>query len=228
MLDSKLGLCYTVNMSQETLPVEADDPEIADPTGEQTLLSRISHMAGSEKVAEAKADYLGFRACGFPVRQACYLSDNTESTIRRWRKSDPEFARVETEELSTLQSSVSRDLIQLDFLRNMRMAMRTDAKILYKAVQCLDALTNREFKVLQRIRGMYSPSDLMAMTRALNPGGEEPGDFAAAVQALLQARDNDDQTTIRTLQATEVTVAKGHNAQNEDESPSFEGESEEV
>jgi len=214
-------------MSQETLPAETD-PEIADATGEQALLSRISHMSGSEKVAEAKADYLGYRACGFPVRQACYLSDNTEQTIRRWRKSDPEFARVETEELSTLQSSVSRDLIQLEFLRNMRMAMRTDAKILYKAVQCLDALTNREFKHLQRVRGMYSPSDLITMTRALNPGSEEPGDFATAVYKLLEMRSKDDETTIRTVQATEVTIAPGHDAFNEDKSPIVEGESEEV
>jgi hypothetical protein len=182
-------------------------------------------MSGSEKTAEAKAGYLGYRACGFPVRQALYLSDNSQATLKRWRKDDPEFTRVETEELGQLQASVSKDLIQLDFLRNMRMAMRTDAKILYKAVQTVDALTQREFKHLQRIRSMYSPSDLVTMTKALSPAGEEPGDFASAIFKLLEARNVNEEMTVRTM---EVTVAKGHDDSDEDESPIIEGQSQEV
>lgn len=212
-------------MSQEIVPA---DPEIADQTGEQTLLSRISRMAGSDKVAEAKADYLSFRATGFPVRQALHLSDNSQSTLNRWRKDDPEFARVETEMLPELQASVSKDIISLEFLRNMKMAMRTDAKVLYKAANHLESLSPLEWAYLKKIRGMYSPSDLMAMTRALSPSGEEPGDFVSAVQSLLQSRDSNEQTTVRTIQATEVTVAKGHDASDEDESSVFEGKSEEV
>ncbi len=212
-------------MNQETLPTEIDQDQVDDPTGDQALLSRISHMSGSEKTAEAKADYLGFRACGFPVRQALHLSDNSHSTLTRWRRDDPEFARVETEELSQLQHDVSKDLIQLDFLRNMRMAMRTDAKVLYKAATHMEALSNREFKHLQRIRSMYSPSDLVTITKAIGGAGEEPGDFASAVFKLLEARNRDEEMTIRTL---EVKVAKGYNASDEDESPIVEGQSQEV
>lgn len=212
-------------MSQETLPATTDQEDVADPTGEQALLSRISHMSGSEKTAEAKADYLGFRACGFPVRQALHLSDIAHATLTRWRRSDPEFARVETEELSQLQHDVSKDLIQLDFLRNMRMAMRVDAKVLYKAATHLEALSNREFKHLQRIRSMYSPSDLVTMTKALSAGGEEPGDFASAIFKLLEAKNKNEEMTVRTM---EVTVAKGHDDSNEDKPPYIEGQSQEV
>ncbi len=224
-------------MNQETLPDTVNPDEVADPTGEHALLSRISHMSGSEKTAEAKADYLGWRACGFPVRQALVLSDNSHATLTRWRRDDPEFTRVETEELSQLQHDVSKDLIQLDFLRNMRMAMRADAKILYKASQIyedeetgkvvagIDALTPREFKYLQRIRSMYSPSDLVTMTKALSAGDGEPGDFASAVFKLLEARNKNEEMTVRTM---EVTVAKGHDDSDEDKSPYIEGQSQEV
>lgn len=217
------GMCYTINMSQETLPETTDQENIADPTGEQALLSRISHMSGSEKVAESKADYLSYRACGFPVRQALHLSDTNHSTLTRWRKNDPEFARVETEELPQLQSDVSKDILRLEFLRNMRMSMRVDAKILYKAVQTVDALTTREFKHLQRIRSMYSPADLMTMTKALSPAGEDPGDFASAVYKLLEA--NKDNMTVRAL---EVTVAEGHNDSDEEKPSVIEGQSSRV
>lgn len=223
-LDTVPGVCYTVNMNQETLPETTDQEKVADPTGEQALLSRISHMSGSERVAESKADYLGYRACGFPVRQALSLSDINHSTLTRWRKNDPEFARVETEELPQLQSDVSKDILRLEFTRNMRLAMRTDAKILYKAVQTVDALTTREFKHLQRIRGMYSSSDLMTMTKALSPAGEDPGDFATQIYKLLEAR-NQDELTVRAL---EVTVAKGHDDSDEEKPSVIEVESSRV
>jgi hypothetical protein len=195
--------------------------ERADNSAEQALMSRIPIMAGGERKSAEKADYLGFRAVGFTVRQACQLVPVSEATLRRWRRDDPVFADVETNRLSELQSTASKDILQLEFTRNMRMAMRTDAKVLFKAATQLEALTNREFKHLQRIRSFYSPQDLMAMTKALTPEGEGPPDFASAVIKLVETR-------AETKTELEVRVAKGHNDSSEGVQPIIEGESEEV
>lgn len=214
-LDKPSGVCYTGLMSDETGLV---DIEKADDSAEQALMSRIPMMSGGDRKSAEKADYLGFRACGFPVRQACQLVPITERTLRRWRIDDPVFANVETNKLAELQTVASKDILQLEFTRNMRMAMRTDAKVLFKAATHLEALSNREFKHLQRIRSFYSPQDLMALTKALAPEGEGPPDFASAVMRLIQTR----------TERTEVTIASGHDDSHEDESPIIEGESQEV
>ena len=171
----------------ETLPPAVSD-EIQDETGQQALLSRIPHLAGGPRMAAMKADYLGYRATGFPIRQACYLTGVNQSTLTRWRASDKEFAEIETNRLPELQKSVGNDLIHLEFLRNMRLAMKGDFKILFKAVYHLDSLTDREFAYLKRIRGLYSPQDLLSISKALAPESEGPEDFAEMVLSLTQSR----------------------------------------
>jgi len=165
-----------------------DGIDLQDETGQQALLSRIPHLAGGPRTAASKADYLGYRATGFPIRQACYLADINHSTLVRWRADDSEFADIETNRIQELQSSVGNDLVRLEFLRNMRLGLRTDFKILYTAVHNLEALTDRQFKYLQRIRSLYTPQDLLAISRALAPGSETPTDFAEMVIEITKAR----------------------------------------
>ncbi len=189
-----------------------DLPELNDATGEQALLSRIPAMDGGPRIANEKADYLGYRATGFPVRQACYLAGITQSTLNRWRRADEAFANVENTQLAELQSQVGNEVVHLQFLRNMRLAMRGDFNILYKAVHHLESLTKREFEYLKRIRGLYSAQDLMNVTRALAPEAEAPIDFASLVMKL-------------TRETTEVRIGNIHTEQPSPEPDFVEGES---
>ncbi len=180
-----------VALVPEEEPAPTPDPDgidLQDETGQQALLSRIPHMQGGPKTAESKADYLGFRASGFPIRQACYLANINQSTLMRWRNSDPDFADFEKEKLSELQAGVGGELVRLEFLRNMLLAMRTDFKVLYKAVHHLDRLTEREFKVLQKIRSLYSPQDLLAVSRAITPDAAGPIDYAELVLSITRTQ----------------------------------------
>lgn len=203
---------------EKLIPPEPDEldeelgTDLADETGQQTLLSRIPHLAGGPRTAAGKADYLGYRATGFPIRQALYLCDISWSTLKRWRDSDSEFADIETNRIQELQQSVGNDLVHLSFLRNMRVAMKVDFKILLKAVHHMAALTDREFQYLKRMRGLYGPSELLSINRALMP--EEAGvtDFSELVLSITEKR-------------TEVRLAK---KPNQPEPDIIEGESKEA
>ncbi len=176
----------TSDEPKEVVPLQL--PEVDDPTGQEALLSRIPHLAGGPRMAAMKADYLGYRASGFPIRQACHLAGITQATLSRWRASDKAFADWETNRLQELQASVGKDIVHLEFIRNMRLSMRADFGILYKAVHNLASLTDREFQYLKRIRSLYSPQDLLAITRALMPESEAPTDFAEMVWRITQTR----------------------------------------
>ncbi|KKN47217.1 hypothetical protein LCGC14_0665060 [marine sediment metagenome] len=220
-LDKPNIVCYNVNMVEEILPVVSEEPpavpdpdgiDLADETGQKALLSRIPHMKGGPRTAESKADYLGYRATGFPIRQACYLANINHSTLTRWRASDPDFADFETNRLSELQASVGGDLVRIEFLRNMRLAMRTDFKVLYKAVHHLDALTEREFKVLQKIRSLYSPQDLLAVTRAVGPNADGPINFADFVLSITRTETEVKLATERTPEDPDIIEAESEEA----------------
>lgn len=159
-----------------------------DLTSESLLQARIPHLAGGPKTAEAKAEYLGYRATGFAIRQACHLTGVTHSTLGRWRASDPEFRKIESERLPELQQELGGDLVRLDFLRNMRLAIRGDFKVLLRGALHMESLTDREFAYLRTIRRHYTPADLATMTKALEPEGAGEVDFAELVLRITQTR----------------------------------------
>lgn len=166
-------------------PGKADDSPFGDPTGEQAALSRVPKLAGGPLTSAAKTEYLSYRATGFPIRQALALAGINQTTLGRWRRSDLDFAKWETERLPELQETMGSEVIRLSFMRNMRLALQTDFKVLLKAAISLEALSDREMKVLMRIRSMYAPSDLMTITKALAPASENPN-FAELILQITQ------------------------------------------
>ncbi len=182
-LTSPLGADIVPNMGP--FPADGDEEDLQDPTGEQVLLSRIPQLTGGPKTSALKADYLGYRATGFPIRQACYLAGISQTTLNRWRRQDSQFAAVETERLPELLANLGNDLVRLEFLRNMRLAIKGDFKVLMKAVYHLEGLSDREFQYLKRIRALYSPQELLSISKALAPESEAP-DFAEMVLKLTQ------------------------------------------
>ena len=135
-------------------------------TSEETLLlARIPLMAGSDK----KALYLSYRATGFGVHEAAELAEVQISTVNKWRKSDKEFKEFETTRLQELQSTVSMDVIRLEFIRNMRMMLKMDFQIIHKALFEMTDMSAPEWSYFRDIRKHYTPNDLLAIEKALAP-----------------------------------------------------------
>ena len=136
-----------------------------DDTGEQALLARIPLQSGSHK----KALYLSYRATGFPVRQACALAEIDLPTLHKWRKQDPQFKKFESEHLDFLQQNVAGDVIRLEFLRNFRMILKKDMRVIRKALFEPDELSDHEEKYFFLIRKHYTANDLLSLEKAVAP-----------------------------------------------------------
>ncbi len=144
--------------------------EYDDPTGEDALMSRIPLLMGDER----KMEYLAYRATGFPVLQAADLTGVKIETVRGWRRRDKFFRSVEETRLAELQTTVARDVVKLEFFRNMRLLTLIDARVVNKAVKhrddsLLEDLTSREYDWLKNVRKHYDAGALMQLEKALNP-----------------------------------------------------------
>jgi hypothetical protein len=138
-----------------------------------------------------KASYLSYRAAGFSVRESGALAEVQFGTIKKWRREDPEFRDWESgEKLAWLQSNVAHDLTQMEFMRNFRLCLRLDKKVLYKAALSLSLLTERELEVLKVIRKHYTPQDIMAVQRALQPEPDHmpPGSYRESITVTVEGR----------------------------------------
>jgi hypothetical protein len=132
-----------------------------------------------------KTDYLGNRACGFTVREACALASITFGTLCKWRNEDAQFAEYEVSRLRELQQSIGPEILKLQFLRNMKMALRRDFRVFWKALYNFDNLTAQEFDYLKTIRKHYTPADLLALEKALQPAGQDGERPLAQITILL-------------------------------------------
>jgi len=70
---------------------------------------------------------------------------------------------------------VADDVLRAEFMRNMKLALRRDFRVLYKSGYNLEGLSEREFDYLKLVRRHYTPSDLLALERALAPDVQSDG-----------------------------------------------------
>lgn len=133
---------------------------------ETTFLARIPILAGSNK----KAAYLAYRSCGFTIKQSADLVGCTLQNVHHWRKNDKVFRNIEQNELSTLQSTVGNDVIRFEFMRNMRMLLHHDMKLIAKAMIDVNlSLSPREYELFKNLRRFYTPADMLALEKILHP-----------------------------------------------------------
>ena len=128
-----------------------------------------------------RAEYLSKRICNFSVRESCQLANVSEKTVRRWRNTDPDFLRIDTEGMTELRKNFSTEYIDMQFTRNFHLVLQKDFKILYKDATN-GGLTEGEEKYLEKIRVHYTPQSL-AMVKQLLGGGntQEPFDFTKTI-----------------------------------------------
>ncbi len=184
------GVALLGNRGEVTV-LHTGRPEVLDDErGEEALLSRIPLLSGSAN----KAQYLGYRAMGFSVREASRLADVTVQSVHSWRRADLEFAEFEQRYITQLQKSIAGDLLRMEFMRNFKLALKRDFAVLFKAACDLDTLTDREFDYLKKIRALYTPTDLLNLDRAVQP--ELEGDTITASLTVTV-----DKNTVDTEQA---------------------------
>lgn len=163
------------------------------PSDEATLLARIPLLAGSNK----KMAYLAYRSCGFTPAQACDLADTQMQTLRNWRKSDEVFRNFEENELQRLQETVGNDIIRFEFLRNMRMLLKADFKVIAKGINNLEKMSPREYEIFKALRRFYTPADMLALEKVLHPEKHKDGPvtikltWGGRIQGQIEAPDND-------------------------------------
>jgi len=146
-----------------------------------------------------KAGYLTNRASGFSVRESCALAEVTFATVLKWRREDAEFREWEEKRLPELQHDLVGDLVRMEFLRNFRLALRRDFKLLYKANYNLHGMSDREYDLLKIVRKHYAPQDLLAIQKALEPedGSLPPGAYREKLTVTIEGRQVDDEAARR-------------------------------
>lgn len=157
---------------------------VEDETGENALLSRIPLLSRSLN----KARYLAWRSSGFSVREACGLTSISQATVMHWRRSDSEFADIESNKLPELQSTVGADILLLEFDRNFRLSLHADFKVLYKAACNPDSLSENEMNVYRAARTHYRPKERIDLENALKAPKDREGTGEVKLTVTIEGK----------------------------------------
>lgn len=154
-----------------------------------------------------KGEYLSNRACGFGVRESCHLAGVNHATLTRWRREDPEFVQWENDRLRFLQTQLAGDVLRAEFMRNFRLILRRDFRVIYKAVYNFDGLTKREWAYLMKIRKEYGPQALLALDRATEPEPEADPEKARQVNIRDSVIINVEGQQVESIEARQAAAA---------------------
>lgn len=180
---------------------------------ETTLMARIPLLAGNDK----KSAYLAYRSTGFTVKQSAQLVHVNYQTIKNWRAKDKEFARIETHELQRLQDTVGNDVIRFEFLRNMRLLLKSDMSVIFKGINNVNDLSPREYELFKNLRRFYTPADMLSLEKILHP--EKHKDGPITIQLSWGNRIQDTSPSERRVQVLDNDPMEG----NDDNLPAMSG-----
>lgn len=143
---------------------------------------------------DQKGIYLGYRACGYGEREALNAISISLSTLRRWREVFPEFLDAE-KRLPDIRKQLALEYIQIEALRNYRMLLDKDRRIIEKAlnprmiplttknkdgtkttISIPEPMSKADHEYLLRIRSQYTPQALAAIVQETG-GSDGGGDF---------------------------------------------------
>jgi len=159
------------------------DTDIDIASTEDALFSRVPLLENRRM-----SSYLEYRSCGFSIREACNLAEISPSTLYKWRRESPEFADFESNRLYELQKNLGPDIQRLMFLRNYLMVMKVDFKVLWKASLTPPEQLPEDIKDLYKtIRKHYTPQDMLALHKALEPDKREE---TSAIPQVVVIVDN--------------------------------------
>jgi len=136
-----------------------------------------------------KSKYLSYRVCGFTLREARDLVKITETSIRRWRKEDAEFAKLDTTGLNQLKEQLSAKYLNIEFTRNFHLVLQKDLKVLIKSLQAPTTLSPQENQYLLKLRAFYTPQQFAMIQQLVGETTGEGFDFTKLIFEIRRERE---------------------------------------
>lgn len=155
---------------------------------------------------DIRSKYLSYLACGFSDEEALFVLRLNYRWLELMR-ADTVFADLEIR-IPEIRKELGREYAELDFLRNFRMVLEKDHRILRKSLEMevdedgnpID-LSPYEQQYLLKLRGAYTPQQLQLLEAAVS--GDNGGlNFAEWV--------SQNQDVIQLSQTRTVTMSKRH------------------
>jgi hypothetical protein len=115
-----------------------------------------------------KGMYLGYRACGFSVREALRAIGIGKSSLSNWRAEDAEFVRLE-QDLPNIRKQLAKDYVELEFLRNFRLVLEKDFRVVQKSLGNIledgepADMSKYDQEYLLKMRGQYTVDQMKAL-----------------------------------------------------------------
>jgi len=176
----------------------------------------IMPFLGGDVTSENKASFLSYRATGFSFREACALTGVSQATIQRWRGVDhnwydPVFAEMERDCSGPNRHQIRREVVSLLFTRNYHLILRKDHEVLMKTLGMVketnedgDVFTvppsREESNYLAKARSHYTPQQMEAVERMLDPSEEKGFDFSEFIVKMTQRTRKTETETIIELE----------------------------
>ena len=155
---------------------DADTDEL---TPEEALASAV--VPGSFR--GKKALYLSYRVTGFSIRESMQLANCSQRSVLRWRELDPEFERTDTKGLTELRRELGIEYLGLEFLRNYRLFLDKDYKVVMKALYTPEAMSDDEKQYLLKARVHYTPQQLQILDD-LTKGTSSQDEYIGIIRRL--------------------------------------------
>jgi len=129
-----------------------------------------------------RSKYLGYLCCGFSEEEALFVLGLNIPWLKMQRN-DITFAELEEHGLVGIRKELSRDYTEMDFVRNFRMILEKDHRVIRKSLgmelepdedgQLVPAeLTPYEFQYLIKLRGAYTPQQLQLLESVVSAGND--------------------------------------------------------
>lgn len=163
-----------------------------------------------------RSRYLGLRASGFTFREAIGLIGKHKSSVSKWRL-DPKFLELE-DNLKELRNTLALEYAGLESLRNFRLVMEKDFRVLKKSLEkktrtnadgdeVAVPMESQDFQYLMKMRPFYTPQQLAAIQQLFGtPGTIAEGDGWMAM-ALKRTRTETEEVTVMTRHRQESNIA---------------------
>ena len=136
---------------------------------------------------QRKALYLSYRATGFTMSEACQMSRISQRLVYKWRQEDAYFKEVETVRLRELREVLGKDMVRLEYMRNLRLVLKKDFDVFKAADRNINDLATRDYQYLLRARTHYSPQQLEAIEKLLHGTSTEEFDFSRFILTLKRS-----------------------------------------
>ncbi len=176
----------------------------------QTDAERIAQSIVPYARDDARARYLGLRCSGFSIREALRLIGYSHSALTKWR-ADEEFLSLENR-LPEFRKELSLEYTNLEFVRNFRLVMEKDYRILQKSLDIEKdgtsvEMTEDELEYLKKLRTHYTPQQLQIVEAIIK--ADSPGTFDFTEFAITAYRTKEEVSIVGKKKPTLVIEAEG-------------------